>query len=231
MSEVGEVSHARDQILTRLRAAVAQVGETAPEAGALPPLDFDRAERLARLKRLMEAMHAEIVVTDSTGWVAALKNVLRQRTLNGLLYAPETPLGATLAAAWEDDLPPLVGYTQEVEQCKEQLFAIDAGITSTKGGIAEVGALILWPDAHEPRLMSLAPAVHIAVLDADRIHNSLAEAMAQERWAEGMPTNALLISGPSKTADIELVLTFGVHGPKELIVLILDDQPAPSAPS
>jgi hypothetical protein len=71
--------------------------------------------------------------------------------------------------------------------------------------------------------MSLAPAVHIAVLDADRIHGSLAEAMRREHWAEGMPTNALLISGPSKTADIELVLTFGVHGPKELIVLILDD--------
>jgi L-lactate dehydrogenase complex protein LldG len=229
MSNVGEVSnasHARDNILNRLRAAVAQVGEPALEAGAPSPLEFDRAERVTRLKRLMEAMHAEVIVTDAQGWTAALKNVLRQRTLNGLLYAPQTPLGAALAAAWEDDLPPLVGYTQEVEQCKEQLFAIDAGITSTKGGIAEVGALILWPDANEPRLMSLAPAIHIAVLDADRIHNSLAEAMVRERWAEGMPTNALLISGPSKTADIELVLTFGVHGPKELIVLILDDQPA-----
>ncbi len=231
MSNVSEVSHARDNILTRLRAAVAQVDEAAPEASAPPPVEFDRAERVSRLKRLMEAMHAEVVVTDSAGWVAALKNVLRQRTLNGLLYAPETPIGAALAAAWEDDLPPLVGYTQEVEQCKEQLFAIDAGITSTKGGIAEVGALILWPDAHEPRLMSLAPAVHIAVLDADRIHNSLTEAMVRERWADGMPTNALLISGPSKTADIELVLTFGVHGPKELIVLIVDDQPAPTPPS
>lgn len=231
MSNVGEVGHARENILNRLRTAVAANAAPLPEPPALPGLEFDRAERVARLKRLMEAMRAEIVITDSAGWIAALKNVLRQRTLNGLLYAPETPLGATLAAAWEDDLPSLVGYTQEVEQCKEQLFAIDASITSTKGGIAEVGALILWPDTHEPRLMSLAPAVHIAVLDADRIHNSLAEAMAKERWAEGMPTNALLISGPSKTADIELVLTFGVHGPKELIVLILDDQPAPSAPS
>jgi len=60
------------------------------------------------------------------------------------------------------------------------------------------------------------------VLDAANIHDSLAQVIVQERWVEKMPTNVLLISGPSKTADIELVLTFGVHGPKELIVLILD---------
>ena len=141
-----------------------------------------------------------------------------------IVCSPTTPIGTTLAANWESDLPPLVGYTEAVEQSKERLFAIDAAITSTKGGLADVGALILWPDVNEPRLMSLASALHIAVLEAAKIHGSLAEAIRRERWTEGMPTNALLISGPSKTADIELVLTFGVHGPKELIVLILDDE-------
>ena len=167
-------------------------------------------------------MHAEVVVTAAGAWLDALKIVLRNRKLNGLLYAPASALGQKLATAWENDLPPLVGYTEDVEQSKEQLFAIDASITTTQGGLADVGALILWPDANEPRLMSLAPPLHIAVLDAANIHDSLADAIARERWQERMPTNALLISGPSKTADIELVLTFGVHGPKELVVLILD---------
>jgi len=71
--------------------------------------------------------------------------------------------------------------------------------------------------------MSLVPPVHIAVLDAKNIHRNMTEAMEKEGWADGMPTNALFISGPSKTADIELVLVFGVHGPKELVLFILED--------
>jgi L-lactate dehydrogenase complex protein LldG len=224
------MSSARENILARLRASAPQVAGAMTETAEPPAPEASRSERVAKLKRLMEAMHAEVVVSDAHNWLAALKGILRKRALNGLLFAPDTPLGEALVAGWEGDLPPLVGYVEDVEQYKEHLFAIDAGITSTEGGLADVGALILWPDSSEPRLMSLVPAIHIAVLEARNIHDSLAEAMRSEGWAQRMPTNALLISGPSKTADIELVLTFGVHGPKELIVLIVDDEAVPSAP-
>ncbi|MCP5195830.1 MAG: lactate utilization protein [Gammaproteobacteria bacterium] len=217
------MSNARANILARLRTVAPLEPVATTEADTPSSVKLSRADQVARLKRLLEAMHAEVYVTDRDSWTTVLKEGLRQRSLNGLLYAPATPIGTTLLAAWESDLPPLVGYEQVVEQSKERLFSIDAGITSTKGGLADVGALILWPTPQEPRLMSLAPALHIAVLEAASIHDSLADAIACERWQDGMPTNALLISGPSKTADIELVLTFGVHGPKELIVLILDD--------
>lgn len=95
-----------------------------------------------------------------------------------------------------------------------------AGLTSTQGGIAETGSLIVWPSAAEPRLISLVPSVHIAIVDADKIFNSFAQAMQEQNWRDNMPANALLISGPSKTADIEQVLAYGVHGPKQLIVII-----------
>lgn len=216
------MSDARANILARLR-TVSPKASVASEPEAPPAPALDQAERVAQLKQRMEAMHAEVILTDHSNWISALKTALRCRSLNSVLYAPATPIGAALIADWDNTLPPLVAYDQNVEDWKERLFTIDAAITSTKGGLADVGALILWPTADEPRLMSLAPAVHIAVLEASKIHDSLADAMRQEHWAEGMPTNALLISGPSKTADIELVLTFGVHGPKELIVLILND--------
>jgi L-lactate dehydrogenase complex protein LldG len=68
------------------------------------------------------------------------------------------------------------------------------------------------------------PPVHIVLLDAAKIHNTFFEAMTAESWQNGLPTNALLISGPSKTADIQQTLAYGAHGPKELIVLLMGDE-------
>jgi L-lactate dehydrogenase complex protein LldG len=82
---------------------------------------------------------------------------------------------------------------------------------------------VLWPDAREPRLMSLVPPLHIALLQSDKIYNSFYEIIQVEKWPDRMPTNALLISGPSKTADIEMTLAFGVHGPRELIAMIIEE--------
>jgi L-lactate dehydrogenase complex protein LldG len=215
-------ANARANMLSRLRATTTHGSFDVPDAPVIAGLALSPEERIDRLRRMLETMHAEVQVVSSAAWLEELKGLLRARALNGLLYGPGTPLGQALEAGWEEDLPPLVPYVEPVEQCREQLFHIDAGITSTRGAIAENGALILWPSAAEPRLMSLTPGLHIAVLDAGTIFNTFAEAIDQQRWLEqGMPTNALLISGPSKTADIELTLTFGVHGPKELMVLIV----------
>ena len=118
----------------------------------------------------------------------------------------------------------LIDADRDIEAWQEELFQhVDAGLTSTRGGIAETGSLWLWPDADEPRLLSLVPPLHIAVLDVDAIEDTLFDVITHQGWASGMPTNALLISGPSKTADIEQVLAYGAHGPKELVVLILED--------
>lgn len=214
--------NARERIFANLRAALRQGGFNVPQPEPLAPLTLDRQERIDRLKKLMENMHTQVLVVQRDGWLEALTAFVKERGFNNLLYGPGGPLAAALESHWSGELPPLVPYAEDVEQFKEKLFEIDAAITSVRGGVAETGALILWPDNHEPRLMSLVPTVHIAVLDADKIHNTFLDAMTAERWRDGMPTNALLISGPSKTADIELTLTFGVHGPKELMLFILD---------
>ncbi len=214
---------ARDRILARLRGAP-RAEAPRPEFPPAPAAPMPSA-RIDALKARMEAVRTEVHRVPAAGWVEALITLIRERGWSSLLYAPETEIGRALAEAFARDpqgLPELVAYREPVETFKERLFTVEAAVTGTAGAVADTGALILHPDAREPRLMSLVPPVHIAILEAERIFPRLEEALHEGRWAEGMPTNLLLVSGPSKTADIELTLAFGVHGPKELIVMILD---------
>jgi len=214
----------RDRILARLHASGTEQ-TVVPVAEAPPDSSFDRQEKIDQLTALMTAMKTEIYIVKSSDWADTFKTLAQERGWKQVLYGPASPIGSTIEAAWKSDtgdLPSLVSYAEPVESFKQDLFEIDAGITSTLGGIADVGAIVLWPTENEPRLMSLVPPVHVAVLEADTIHNSLADIISAQNWADGMPTNTLLISGPSKTADIEFTLVFGVHGPKELILFILE---------
>lgn len=218
---------ARERIFARLNAAGPEPITRGPRVADLPVKTYSREEKIENLKSLMEAMRTEVHITGEQTWPAKLVEVLAQRDVKRLLYGPRSPIGGALRNRWQADgadLPQLVPYDQEIEQLKDEVFHIDAGITSTYGAIAETGALILWSSEEEPRQMSLVPPIHIAVLQADKIFNTFLEVMQKENWAAGMPTNAFLISGPSKTADIELTLAFGVHGPKELIVLLVDGE-------
>lgn len=214
---------ARDRILERLKTSgthLTTVPDAPPKA---PQAPLDQDAKIERLSTLMTAMRTEIHVVEAANWGTRLAELARDRGWKTLVYGPGSPVSDAIETTWAADaegLPDLVAYQEPVETFKESLFQIDAGVTSVRGGLADTGAIVLWPSAQEPRLLSLVPGVHVAVLDADTIYDSLAEMMTAENWAAGMPTNALLISGPSKTADIEFTLVFGVHGPKELVLLI-----------
>jgi L-lactate dehydrogenase complex protein LldG len=109
------------------------------------------------------------------------------------------------------------------------LFRYDIGISTAQAGIAETGTLVLDSESERHRLVSLVPPVHIAIVNAGNICRTLAEALAgvrTSRNAQGTPQTRELsrvitfITGPSRTADIELTLAIGVHGPKELYVIV-----------
>lgn len=217
-------SLSRDRIFSRLNAAGQRTPIPSPDAAHLSFPLFDIKAKIERLKTLMEDMRTEVHVVRSEHWVSTLTEILKNKGIKDLLYASGTNIGDVLEGHWEGNtgsLPLLIPYDRDIEQFKSRLFDIDASITSTAGATADTGAIILWSDEKEPRTMSLVPPVHIAILQAEKIYNNLSEAIIKEGWSDKMPTNALLISGPSKTADIELTLAYGVHGPKELVLLII----------
>jgi L-lactate utilization protein LutC len=100
------------------------------------------------------------------------------------------------------------------------IFSYDVGISTAQAAIAETGTLVLDSADERHRLVSLVPPVHIAIVDASRICETLGEALALLRQDKELSRAVTFVTGPSRTADIELTLTVGVHGPQELYVIV-----------
>jgi len=224
---------ARERILGRLRSAQPtqpSVGETQLDGridahyahwGALR--EATCAERIDAFEAALTAAHAEVWRASAATWQAHLAERIAQAGVRRLLLDTERPEGAALAAALPATVEPLP-FAQPLEQWKAELFdTVEAGFTVARSGIAATGTLVLCPDRGSPRTMSLAPPLHIALVYADTLHRDLHEAARTERWRADMPTNLVLVSGPSKTSDIQQTLAYGAHGPRALWVLIVTD--------
>ena len=219
---------ARDRILAKLRASEKFAERVEPDVAswfAGHRRVESGAEKAARFRHCIELAHAEVYNVNRGSWLQKLWEVLAAKEINRLLVSPGTEHGQRAMSGLTESGIECRGYDQAIEQWKDEMFhQTPASLTTARAAIAETGTLILWPDADEPRLMSLVPPVHIVLLDASKIYNTFYEAMQQEGWKDSLPTNALLISGPSKTADIQVTLAYGAHGPKELVVLLLGEE-------
>lgn len=130
---------------------------------------------------------------------------LAERGIERLTYAELSPL------------PP-------AEQRRKALAA-DIGITSVSYAVAETGTLAHFSGPGAERMASLVPPVHVAIVTVDQILPDQFDLFTRlgQLGASGMPTNVALVTGPSKTGDIEMRLTTGVHGPGQWHVLIVRD--------
>jgi L-lactate dehydrogenase complex protein LldG len=98
---------------------------------------------------------------------------------------------------------------------------VKVGLTGASAGIAETGTIILPGGTGRSLSASLLPDTHIAILEAKDIYAHLSDAINLPEISNS--PSAVFISGPSRTADIEMTLTIGVHGPGEIFVLCVDD--------
>ncbi|MEI8325015.1 MAG: lactate utilization protein [Betaproteobacteria bacterium] len=221
---------ARDAILARLRASTIAQAPALPDVSswyAAQRRDESQEQRAARLRAAMQAVKTEVHDTTHSDWAELLLRLAAAKGVRQLLIGSDTAHGSELEArhrqrgSTQSAALALRRYTQPIDAWRQELFDdIDASFTLARSAIAETGSLILWPDAREPRLLSLVPAIHFVLLDVATIHADMHSAFSAEGWARGMPTNALLISGPSKTADIQQTLAYGAHGPRELVLLL-----------
>ena len=100
------------------------------------------------------------------------------------------------------------------------IFRFDVGISTVQAAIAETGTLVLDSARERHRFVSLVPPVHIAIVRASQIYRTLSDVLSLIRKDKEISPAVTFITGPSRTADIELTLAIGVHGPQKLYVII-----------
>jgi L-lactate dehydrogenase complex protein LldF len=170
------------------------------------------AERIARFDTELTALDGKFTCCKHAE--------LAQRVL-GLLHDRKI----TTIMAWEADRLPagLLACLKEkgVKVTHEPDPKVEAGLTGALAGVAETGTLLLPGGKGRPLTASLLPFVHIAILRAEDILPDMAAALKLRELSQC--SAAALVSGPSRTADIEMTLTLGVHGPREVHVFCLVD--------
>jgi L-lactate dehydrogenase complex protein LldG len=106
------------------------------------------------------------------------------------------------------------------------ILAASVGVSRAVLGVAETGSVLLAPASRHERLVALLPPVHVVVLDSTELRDSLNDAApAMHALLDHGAPYLTLVSGPSRTADIERVITVGAHGPRRLHVLVVEARP------
>jgi L-lactate dehydrogenase complex protein LldG len=166
-------------------------------------------------KQHVEAVNGHgIIVNDDTDIAAALTWVIKDLKAQRIAISDDPDVKRLL---YQTDL--------EIEELgispgASDIFRFDVGITTAQAAIAETGTLVLDSTKERHRLVSLVPPVHIAIVRASTICETVADALTLLRKEHEISPAVTFITGPSRTADIELTLTVGVHGPQELYVII-----------
>jgi L-lactate dehydrogenase complex protein LldG len=202
--------------------AIRSTGVSENERSADP--DFSLVEMF---RERLEAVGGHCLVVRNQGQAATafdqiIANLQATSSPARRVALSDAPMLAGLERAIEVEVDELA-----ISPNASDLFSYDVGVTTAQAAIAETGTLVLESERERHRLISLLPPVHIALINSTDICLTMGEALKKLRsdWPLKMSPAITFITGPSRTADIELTLTIGVHGPKEVYVIIIDSQP------
>jgi L-lactate dehydrogenase complex protein LldF len=198
--------------------------EEEAEYSGNPPDSYPTAwNDTERFQRELEALGGEVIICSRENLPMKMSHFLKERKIQAL-------------QSWEeaDLLPGLVEELRKdgISIVHQADADVPAGLTGAMAAIAETGSLLVVSGEGRPMSASLLPEIHLAVLNWRDIYPSFEALLSKpvETMAGKSPVDliaassaAVIISGPSRTADIEMTLTIGVHGPREVIVFCIED--------
>ena len=199
----------RDRI-NREEAKEAKIEEKVKkEEGLLETPQVPKFDVLPKFIEELTTLGGHVVETTASELSAKLVSLLKEKNIDRV-----QSWDSVLDLNWDAITEAGISVQQDADE------SIKAGITGALAGIAETGTLVIHSGGGRPLTASLMPEVHIAILSASDIEETLWDVFGS-RKVETYESVAL-VSGPSRTADIEMTLTIGVHGPGELHVFLIE---------
>ncbi len=211
---------ARERILSRLRQAQKPFTDVEPIAERremVPPREMSADERAVQFITMAESLGCFVYQIDANEAVEQIMDLLD---------------GDRAVLSWDESQMPLDGLHDTlgslgVAVARHDDGDVRVGITGVTAALAATGSLVVESGAGRHRTTSLLPDVHIALMRADQILPDL-ETWATAQGGLGHPaftrtSNTVIVTGPSKTADIGHQLVKGAHGPREVHVMVLSD--------
>lgn len=207
----------RENILNRIRLALQTPTET-----HVPKPDFSASiySQTAEEPSLLFAQtfiknKGEFYFCESNkNFLAQLQQVMEKKNITELY-------------AWENPLQELLSQSNITYKADDRNFtSVEAGITLCECLVARTGGVMVSSRQLAGRRLTIYPPVHIVVAYTSQILLDIKDSLTflQEKYPENIPSMISMIAGPSRTADIEKTLVLGAHGPKELILFLLEDQ-------
>lgn len=171
-------------------------------------------------KEKAEALAAEVYRVSSTAEAQQLINkLINELKVSKVVYAPAKLVDAVDMQA----IGATTGVVMTSEALRQNAAEAGLGISQLDYAVAEIGALAGNATSIESRMVSILPPVHLALVPTANLLPNLAATIATYNKNLGeLPRYLTFVSGPSRTSDIERVLTIGVHGPGRLIIVFID---------
>ncbi|WP_083879893.1 LUD domain-containing protein [Desulfitobacterium dichloroeliminans] len=182
------------------------------------------------LREYLEEEGNMVWETDLGEFILQLKKDRPMHILSPAIHIPREKVAEIFTEFFGKEIEPDIAKEVAVVRdfMREKYFTADVGISSANVVAADTGAFVIIENEGNVRLCTAAPPVHLLIVGTEKLVPTFQEAMkvAEVTWRYaqyGVPSYVNIVTGPSKTGDIEKVTTYGAHGPKEFYVIFVDN--------
>lgn len=227
--EAVELNHGKAYIAHTVAEALDIIGNLTGKGKLVVKAKSMTSEEIG-LREHLEEMGNEVCETDLGEFIVQKLGSRPMHILSPAIHVPREDVAVLLSKLTgrelpKDDIPQMVSAARTL--LREKFIKADVGISSANVMAADTGTLFIIENEGNIRLATGLPPIHIALIGMEKLVPTFGDAnkVAEVTWRFAnytVPSYVSLISGPSKTGDIEKVITYGAHGPKELHVVFLD---------